>query len=547
MKPVTGLSTFANQAPPWSLTQLDADIAALQAAINDFNSYSNPMSDTSGVANAITVTTPANITASYTAGLTIWVKVANTTTATAVTVNLNALGLKNVVIPGFSALIIGQLLAGGVYELFYDGTNFQVIGAVQAVNSGSGLFLVSLLVGGNSQSTFNFDGGGVIPAAQSNATSSSVGWGTARYSNDGSPSQLMMGKSRGATLGAQTIVQSNDELGAIYFTGSDGASLQTAAGIIASVDTVAPGVGSMPGALYFRTTPIGAVVSQNRLSIASTGSVGIAAPTSGVTALNVNGATGAVAQFINCGNNASGVGLSVQGTFTGAGNVSLVQLSDLNNTNGVNLKMIGNGGVTASKTLRVIAGVFEITNDAFNQNILAIQDNGNTTIGGTSGNLSTTGGIQVSGPTGGVLGNGTVNVSSGFFINGVNVAASGTFTGTLTGFTTTVTGTVNYRITNGVVFLWLASTLQGTSNAASMTLTGAPAAIQPSVLRQVPCSGLQDNSSAAFTLFAYASIATNGVITFTYPGGTPIGSTLTNPTNAGLKGVSTSTLIVYPL
>lgn len=58
--------------------------------------------------------------------------------------------------------------------------------------------------------------------------------------------------------------------------------------------------------------------------------------------------------------------------------------------------------------------------------------------------------------------------------------ATGSFTVTLTGMTSTITGTIRYRIVNGkTVQLWVPAAINGTSNSTLMSLTGIPAAIQP--------------------------------------------------------------------
>lgn len=65
--------------------------------------------------------------------------------------------------------------------------------------------------------------------------------------------------------------------------------------------------------------------------------------------------------------------LIASGQFTGAGNY-VAQLNDLNNTNGVGIKMTGNGGVTPSKTIRVIGGSMQFLNDAGSSVIAQFND-----------------------------------------------------------------------------------------------------------------------------------------------------------------------------
>lgn len=79
-----------------------------------------------GAANALVATlTPAP--AAYTTGMTVLLKVGagNTNTGTC-TVNLNALGAKNIFYNG-AALVAGAMVAGQIYRLVYDGTNFELL------------------------------------------------------------------------------------------------------------------------------------------------------------------------------------------------------------------------------------------------------------------------------------------------------------------------------------------------------------------------------------------------------------------------------------
>jgi hypothetical protein len=73
---------------------------------------------------------------------------------------------------------------------------------------------------------------------------------------------------------------------------------------------------------------------------------------------------------------AVGDSLLVFGGFTGAGTLKLITFSDAANTNGVNIKLIGNGASTPSKTFRVQGGNFEWLNDAYNAVLARITDAG---------------------------------------------------------------------------------------------------------------------------------------------------------------------------
>jgi hypothetical protein len=80
---------------------------------------------------------------------------------------------------------------------------------------------------------------------------------TALWEASSNPALLHFAKSRGASLGTQTVVQNGDNLGRILFAGSDGTDFETAAWIQGEVDGT-PGANDMPGRLVFSTTADGA-------------------------------------------------------------------------------------------------------------------------------------------------------------------------------------------------------------------------------------------------------------------------------------------------
>lgn len=82
-------------------------------------------------------------------------------------------------------------------------------------------------------------------------------------------------KSRGATVGANTIVQSGDSLGGVYFQGANGTGYDDGASIIAEVDGTPGASSDMPGRLVFRTTADGSASTTERMRIDSSGRVGI--------------------------------------------------------------------------------------------------------------------------------------------------------------------------------------------------------------------------------------------------------------------------------
>ncbi len=94
-----------------------------------------------------------------------------------------------------------------------------------------------------------------------------------RQSADGSSPNLDFAKSRNATKGSNTVVQSGDNLGSIIFRGDDGTDLNsTAASIMGEVDGT-PGSNEIPGRLSFRTTKVGETTASERLRITQAGRV----------------------------------------------------------------------------------------------------------------------------------------------------------------------------------------------------------------------------------------------------------------------------------
>ena len=110
----------------------------------------------------------------------------------------------------------------------------------------------------------------------------------------------------------------------------------------------------------------------------------------------------------------------------------------------------------------------------------------------------------------------------------------GSFTATLTGFTTTVTGTVDYTIIGDVVTLSVATNITGTSNATTMTMTGLPADLRPAA----NISAIARVADSGTSLFGLAVVGSSGTITFYY------GPTSSSAfTNTGTKGVTTCTMV----
>ncbi len=128
-----------------------------------------------------------------------------------------------------------------------------------------------VLVGDNDRRIFS---GGNYPLFQV-ASSTSSQWGrisSTSYTNDGVAGGFIAAKSRSTTIGSHTVVQNNDQLGNIFFEGSDGDEFVRGAEIQAVV-TGTPGNDDMPTRLDFSVTNDNSNGPTNRMSIRPEGYV----------------------------------------------------------------------------------------------------------------------------------------------------------------------------------------------------------------------------------------------------------------------------------
>jgi hypothetical protein len=120
----------------------------------------------------------------------------------------------------------------------------------------------------------------------------------------------------------------------------------------------------------------------------------------------------------------------------------------------------------------------------------------------------------------------------------------GSFTGTLTGFSAGTAGTFQYKVTQAcTVIIWSTASLVNTSNAATMTLTGAPYNIAPAstMSTQFIPSVIEDNGSLVFGCSAVSN-TTPVVITFSNSG-----LCTGVMTSTGIKGMNGNWIIQYQL
>ena len=106
-----------------------------------------------------------------------------------------------------------------------------------------------------------------------------TGLGAVYNANNTTGAFLALSKTRGTSVGSNTIVQDGDQIGEIFFSAADGTDLETRAATIQGVVDGTPGSNDMPGRLVFSTTADGAAGPTERLRIDSSGRVGIGVTT----------------------------------------------------------------------------------------------------------------------------------------------------------------------------------------------------------------------------------------------------------------------------
>jgi len=139
--------------------------------------------------------------------------------------------------------------AAGVNDAFFVNGSAPA-SSVQVDSSGR------LLVGTSSALAVNTVTAGV--EIHSTTTTNGASISVARFNNDQFGPALILGKSRNSTVAAGTIVQNNDEIGQLVFSGDDGTDLNTPAARIAAFVDGTPGSNDMPGRLMFLVTADGA-------------------------------------------------------------------------------------------------------------------------------------------------------------------------------------------------------------------------------------------------------------------------------------------------
>lgn len=153
----------------------------------------------------------------------------------------------------------------------------------------------------------------------------------------------------------------------------------------------------------------------------------------------------------------------------------------------------------------------------------------------------------------------SADVSTGFYRDtasqiGITLAgvtagqiAQGSFTGTLTGYAAGPTGTVFWQRSGKRIQLWLQNAaITGTSNTAALTMTGLPAAVQPTNQKHAFCLTIDNNVALA----CIAEVS-GGTITFyalrTGTVANRVDTVAAGFTNSGTKGLGIGWVITYVL
>jgi len=189
------------------------------------------------------------------------------------TTNLDAVDIDGAVDMASTLLVAGVLTAnaGAVFNEGSADVDFRV-----ESNGNANMLFVdggndAVVIGHNDATNGTFASSQALQVVGTSFTTSSLGLG--RFSADANGPSISLSKSRAAGIGTDTVIQDNDNLGNILFTGSDGTDLATqGASINAQVDGT-PGGNDMPTRLTFATTSDGSSSPTERMRIGATGAV----------------------------------------------------------------------------------------------------------------------------------------------------------------------------------------------------------------------------------------------------------------------------------
>ena len=134
--------------------------------------------------------------------------------------------------------------------------------------------------------------GNITSQMQLEGTDASTGISICRNSNNAASPYISLAKSRAGAVGGNTIIQDDDKVGEILFSGADGTDITNNAASIATYIDGTPGGNDTPGRLTFNTTADGGTSPTERMRIRSDGiaqftNAGESLFGTGVTAMNI--------------------------------------------------------------------------------------------------------------------------------------------------------------------------------------------------------------------------------------------------------------------
>ena len=193
--------------------------------------------------------------------------------------NTNPAAYGKFVVNGTANIISLNALSGAGSLSFFESGQGRFY--IKTLNGSKGLAFVD---GDNSSERLRIDSSGRIlighttsldqHATVQSFTSSTDTFAGFKYGDNSAPNIIRLGKSRNASVGGNTVVQNNDEIGRLLFSGNNGTDYNDCAAIQCYSDGT-PGSSDMPGRLILSTTPDGSGSLQERLRIDSSGYVGI--------------------------------------------------------------------------------------------------------------------------------------------------------------------------------------------------------------------------------------------------------------------------------
>jgi len=197
------------------------------------------------------------------------------------TTNLDVVDIDGAVDMASTALVTGVLTANG--GAVFNENSSDVDFRVESNGNANMLFVDggndAVVIGHNDATNGTFASSQAFQVVGTSFTTSSVG--LTRFSADANGPSISLSKSRAAGIGTDTVVQDNDALGNILFTGADGTDLATQGASISAAIDGTPGGNDMPTRLTFATTGDGNSSPTERFRISSDGS--LSTPTSGTS------------------------------------------------------------------------------------------------------------------------------------------------------------------------------------------------------------------------------------------------------------------------